>query len=494
MKKLNDLRKKKIRIIGLICLLFIGAMSYMSCQTNTGRATCALGVGLVIAFPESMKSEEKEALQALGDALNKEIDKLSKGYLTITKFEENVQTKMEEYLKDKTITKETFEELKDVCKNQGIAINELKENKNNKVNTKTLLADKIKEAYADEKVKSALKRNIEDKTSSTPLEIFASPTVDKAAAAMSTAIVTTDTAGIGLIDIINAMQDPKMLRLTNTFIENYCTTFPVSNPYHTYVDFIPKDGDGAFVAEVASFSLMDFKIEVRHAVAKKATAYEILSDESVQDVPFMQSVANNLLVRKTALNRQNANLFGAGLADGTGDEPRGITLMAGAFNPASWTGNKILNPNLLDVIKACANQIYTTMPWKDDIEFLPNVCFVNPADWFALTGVKTTQEMYVFPQFQNSINEVNQLGGMVVVFKNKIPAGKILTGDFTRFYIGDYIPFGIKQGYINDQLIKGQFTIQGYTRFVQYVRYYDQTKAFIYDDIANVISGIQQTK
>src|SRR5690606_34506198 len=120
--------------------------------------------------------------------------------------------------------------------------------------------------------------------------------------------------------------------------------------------------------------------------------------------------------------------------------------------------------------------------------YMPNVAFVNPAD---LAGLKLmrTDHGYLFPEIAVTANSAN-IGGFPIVGKSEIPVGKLLIGDFTQLNIINYIDYTVSLGWINDQFIKNLFTMVGEGRFFSFVRTLDQ-RAFIYDDIANILQGIR---
>jgi len=140
----------------------------------------------------------------------------------------------------------------------------------------------------------------------------------KAVGTITTGQVTTDTGGNALLDMLNAdeMMD---IRLTTPFIEEFANTGKTSKPVYSYVDYIPGEGDINFIAEGNQKPQLDLDITVRSETPVKAAGYEILTDESIQDIPRLESNAKNLLFKKYLLKRQNGILFG----DGIGANPLG---------------------------------------------------------------------------------------------------------------------------------------------------------------------------
>lgn len=336
------------------------------------------------------------------------------------------------------------------------------------------LSAQISKAFSKEGILEEIKKAYDNHGA---VEVF------KAVANITTGNVTTDTGGTALLDMLNA-DEINDIQLRSPFIEEFANVSSTNKPVYTYVDYLPGEGDVEFLAEGGTKTQLDLDISVRTEAPVKAAGYEILTEEAITDVPRMDYNARVLLLRKYLLKRQNGILFGTGL----NNEPLGITEIASLFNPLSWVGDKIKNPNLYDVMVALANQIYTTTSYTDDVEYFPNVAFVNPGDFAGMKLTKDANGQYLFPAI--TLLGGKEIDGIRVVPKNKIPAGKILMGDFTKLNIIDYIAYSVRLGWINDQFIKNLFTMLGEGRFYVFVKNLDQ-RAFVYDDIANVKTGIE---
>ena len=304
----------------------------------------------------------------------------------------------------------------------------------------------------------------------------------------STGNITTDTGGNALFDMLNA-DEIDDLNLQDAFIEDYCTVSRTSRAAFIYADPLPLNGDAGFTAENAPKSQLDVDWQVKSLSPKKVTAYEVLSEEAVTDIPQMQSVANNILLKKAILKRQNGILFG----NGTGNQPIGVTSLAKPFDPTTWSAgvlDKVASPNLYDAIVACANAIQNTYNYVDENEYYPNVVFLNPKDFAALKLRKNEFGMYLFPQFVIGPNKDQVIENMTIISRRQIPAGYIMIGDFTKLRIINYVDYNLRMGYINDQLINNLFTMVGESRFFTLIKTLDKV-GFVYDSIQNVYNGIQ---
>lgn len=273
----------------------------------------------------------------------------------------------------------------------------------------------------------------------------------------------------------NLRNDNDLLNLMNV-----TSTSTNSAPY---TEWVPKDGNYAFVAEGAEKPQIDFKWENRYPSPKKIAAYEILTEEAVTDVVRLRSIAESYLRQKHDLFKVSATYF----APGTGELPTGATVYGRTF-VAGGMATAVIKPNFMDVVNACITDIYTTQNYTDELEYMANICMVSPIDFYInLVSAKDDNGLPLYPQ-AGLFNTVT-IGGVTIKPWSKVPAGKIFVADMSKYNLVNYIPFSIRIGWINDQFITNQFTILGESRFFQYVKNLDQ-QAFIYDDIAVVKTAI----
>jgi len=355
------------------------------------------------------------------------------------------------------------------------------------VQTKSDWRANISKAFADEKLQEKVIQTFKAGAGHVNIMGGADEFANKVVGNITTANVTTNSGGNALLDLLNA-DDLQGMNLRDPWIENYATVTRTAKPVYTYADFIPGEGDAAFLAEGATKPQIDLDVVVKTVTPKKVAAYEIMSEEALTDIPRMESEAKTLILKRVLLKRQNKILFGTG----AGDDPNGVAGLARAFDPASWTGDKVTDVNLYDVIVALANQVYTTYNYTDEATYYPNLAVVHPSTLAAMKLKKNEFGMYLFPQFQltggngQSIN----VDGITILPQRDIPTGKIMIGDFSKLRIINYIDYSIRMGFINDQFIKNLFTMLGESRFYTVIKELDRN-AFIYDDISDVVDGIK---
>lgn len=279
------------------------------------------------------------------------------------------------------------------------------------------------------------------------------------------------------------MASPANVNLRSAIVDPLVNTFNTNQAVYAYTETTPKDGDFAFVAEGTPKAQVDFKIETRYAEPVKVAGYEILTEESVQDIPNLQSIATNFLRAKHDLKRQNGILFGDGIAP----NPKGATVYGRTF-VAGGMANCVSDTNFMDVVNACITDIYTTQNYQDEMPYMANLVMINPIDFFCkLVSAKDGNGLPLYPS-ASLFNRVT-IGGVTIVPFQDIPVGKIFVADMSKYNVTNYIGYSVRIGWINDQFITNKFTMVGESRFHAFVKKLDE-QAFIYDDIATIETAI----
>jgi hypothetical protein len=253
-----------------------------------------------------------------------------------------------------------------------------------------------------------------------------------------------------------------------------CTSFSTNQASFPYTETIPKDGDYTFQTEGSDKAQIDFKVETRYAAPKTLAAWIKLTEQSVDDIPFLQSVATDLLFKKHNLKKNKALI-----ADS-------ITV-ASSFVAGSLAST-VVNPNVMDAINACVTKIYTTTNFTDEMPYMANVALMNPIDFFVqFVSAKDGEGRALYPT-ASLFNQV-VIGGVLIIPEQSIPVGNVLVADMSRMNVSNYKPYTVKIGYVNDDFIKNQFVILGESRYHSFVKQLDRI-AFIYDTIANIKTAI----
>lgn len=266
-------------------------------------------------------------------------------------------------------------------------------------------------------------------------------------------------------------------------VVNLTSNISTSLAAYPYTEAKPKDGDYTFLAEGGTKPQMDFSWETNYAKPVKTAAWIRLTEESVQDVVGLQSVANDLLRKKHNLKKSNGILFG----DGVSPNPKGATVYGRTFVAGSMA-TSITNPNFMDVVNACITDIATTHNYQDEMPYMANLVMVNPIDFFKeLVAAKDNDGLPLYPSA--SLFNTVSIGGVTIIPEESIPAGKIFVCDMSKYNTTNYMPYTVKIGWVNDDFIKNQFVILAESRFHAFVKKLDE-QAFIYDDISTVRTAI----
>jgi HK97 family phage major capsid protein len=263
----------------------------------------------------------------------------------------------------------------------------------------------------------------------------------------------------------------------------FTTNLPTSLSAYPYTEATPKDGDYTFVAEGGTKPQIDLQWETNYAKPVKTAAWIRLTEEAVQDVVNLQSVANDYLRRKHDLKKTRGILFGDGIAP----NPKGATTYGRVFS-AGALATSVVNPNIMDVINACITDIYTTHNFTDEESYMANLVMMNPVDFFInFVSAKDANGIPLYPT-ATLFNQVT-IGGVSIIPDEMIPTGKIFVSDMSKYNTTNYLSYTVKIGWINDDFIKNQFVILGESRFHAFVKKLDE-QAFIYDDIATIKTAI----
>jgi len=278
---------------------------------------------------------------------------------------------------------------------------------------------------------------------------------------------------------------PMNVPLQGAIVDSLVGNFSTSLAAFPYTESVPKSGDAGFVLEKGTKPQVDLSIETRYATPVKVAAHECLTEESIDDIPGLQSLATNFLRAKHDLKKQDGILFGNGLAGA----PTGAYTLARAF-VAGGMAAKVTNPNFMDTVNAVKTDIYTTHNFQDEMHYMANVVLVNPIDFFTeLVAAKDLNGLPLYPM-ASLFNQVT-IGGCVIVPFEDMPAGEIFVCDMSKYRVSNYRPYTVRIGWINDDFIKNQFCIVGESRFHAFVKELDKA-AFVKGNIEAIKTAIEK--
>lgn len=273
------------------------------------------------------------------------------------------------------------------------------------------------------------------------------------------------------------------VNLRGVDVVSMTTQFNTNQASYAYTEAEPKEGGVDFVAEGGAKPQIDMLWKTRYATPVKAAAWMRITEEAVQDVANLESVAYDFLLKQHNLKKARGILFG----DGVTPNPKGATVYARTFS-AGALATSVVKPNFMDVVNACITDIATTHNFTDEMPYMANFVMINPNDFFInLVSAKDDNGLPLYPT-ASLFNQV-VIGGVTIVPDEMIPTGKIFVADMSKYNTTNYLPYTVKIGWVNDDFIKNQFVILAESRFHAFVKKLDE-QAFIYDDIATIKTAI----
>jgi len=367
----------------------------------------------------------------------------------------------------------TKEEIQKAIENlEGLALKVAGIESNGGANKNLTFAEQIKKAINDNKdaIKEAAKGG-------KVVEFTIKAVADVTTASGSIPVTAPTITGVQ-----QAGLSPVNLRTMN--IVDYTTNISTQLSAFPYTEALPKEGDFAFLAEGGAKPQIDLKWETRFASPVKAAAWIRLTEEAVNDVAGLESIARDFLLKKHNLVKNKGILNG----NGTSPNPKGATTYGRTFVAGSMASS-VATPNFMDVAYACITDIATTHNFTDEMPYMANICMINPIDFYKeLVSAKTTDGLPLYPTA--SLFNVVQIGGLTIIPEESIAVGKIFIADMTKYNTTNFVDYVVRIGVINDDFIKNQFVMLAESRFHAFVKKLDE-KAFIYDDIATIRTAIE---
>lgn len=264
-------------------------------------------------------------------------------------------------------------------------------------------------------------------------------------------------------------------------IENEVTTFSTDSPVYSYTYAVPKDGKYDFQKEGELKKQIDFTWKNGTAEPLTFAAWEKLTEQAVQDVKGLLSVAKGYLKDRHDYDKALAIVFG-----NEENDIKGIIDYATPFTAGALAAS-VEQPLLMDTINAGILSIRNRTNYPGAPRFRPNVVYMNPMDFFIhFTSAKDSQGKPLYPTAQAGIVII---GNAIVKERFEIPQGKIFIGDLKKVMLSNYLPYTVKIGWVNDDFIRNQFVLLGESRFHLFVKELDKA-AFLYDDIATIKTAI----
>jgi HK97 family phage major capsid protein len=243
-----------------------------------------------------------------------------------------------------------------------------------------------------------------------------------------------------------------------------------------YVVYIQQtqQASSAWTAEAELKEAGEIKWEEISSEVKKIAGSIKVSKEMLDDLAFVRSEINTVLMEQIEQAIDYSMLNGAG-----GSDLYGLIGNVPNFNAGNFAGT-IVGANIIDVLQVCKAQIQAA-------NFQPTHVVMNPEDKAKLELTKTSTGEYTYPMF---FTGAENIAGLIVVASNNITAGTIIVGDFSKLIVKVREAVNLTVGYENDDFTRNMVTIIAEARLVQYIRNND-INAFVEADLATAIAALE---
>lgn len=259
-----------------------------------------------------------------------------------------------------------------------------------------------------------------------------------------------------------------------TIIRQYSNVAAISGRSLTYAEFVPGEGDAAWVPEGGLKPAMDATLEERTITAGKVALTVKLTEETLTDLPQLVAEIRAEIINRIGLAEEAGILSGTG-ADG---QIKGVATDMPGFSLSTL---KIEKANTYDAIVAAYTQIVSV----SNMAYRPNLVLMNPIDYAQMQLTKDVNGQYLRPFRVGD----ELIPGLRVEASTAIKQGELWVGDFNYLNIRDVWALTITFGWENDDFTKNLVTMIGEKRLMAYIKAQYKT-AFVKDTIANVVTGI----
>lgn len=256
------------------------------------------------------------------------------------------------------------------------------------------------------------------------------------------------------------------LRRSQNLALNFVDVGSTNSSVMTWTEEVGQEGSIAVVAEGALKPQVSFTFQDKITKAKKAAGWIKITEEMENNIPRIVTAIRRLFQEKVM--RAYDDLIYTDI----------ITAAPGY----AYTGldDAIENADNYGAIAAAIAQI-------ESLNYNPDLLVLNPADRWKMRLQKGTDGHYVLPPF-----EVNgqSFDGLRVIISNKVAVGNFLVGESNTWKVDEYKPYSLTIGWVNDDLIRNQYTAVGEVWFHSYIATADLA-GWVYASFATVKAAIE---
>ena len=390
-----------------------------------------------------MTPEELQALQAI----EAKMQEATKGFIKI----EDVNTAIEATKAD-LVSVESLKKLEDIVATQGNLINDLKTTPSTPEAVKSV-GDQFAEQLEKnpESFKSFLSKQAPFK-----MDLKAAGTM---------LISTNVTGSTTLLPTPTLLPGYNPYRYNPAVFWDYANVRTTTSARIAYVDVVSPDGAPATTAEGVAKPAIDKDDKVSVSSAIKVAGNIKISDEMLEDIPFMASQVNDELTTRVRL-AVSGNIYTY------------ITANA-ALTAVSAT--------MADMGGASANMWQLVVAAQQTIAKANYNCthiFMNPTDYARLLLTKgDAQNPIIISATSMNIN------GVIVVSANAVTVDKYIACDYSKLNVYEYKSLSVEMGWENDDFTKNLRTFVGETRVHYFIKDNDKS-AFLYGDITDDLTTL----
>ena len=419
---------------------------------------------------EKTDKETVEMLKNMGKEIEARMTEFLKGVIDKDAMEKAISEALKsiDQKKELDALKENLSEVKETLVRMKGAF----EVKNDKVVVKSLeeqIEDQLKDFITTDKKGAKIVDMKEACRQSAGYKKTLNLVVDtKAASAVASTSVAPHIGGV----VDNTLSvDPK----AQTVIRQYSNVAPANGRSLTYAEFVPGEGDAAWVPEGGLKPAMDATLEEHTITAGKVALTVKLTEETLTDLPQLVAEIRAEIINRIGLAEEEGILNG----NGENGDVKGVSDNMSAF---SLTSLSVEKANTFDAIVAAYTQVIST----SNMAYRPNLVLINPLDYAAMQLTKDVNGQYLRPFTAGD----ELIKGLQVVTTTAVEQGTIILGDFNYLNIRDVWELTISFGWVNDDFQNNLVTMMGEKRLVPYIKSQYKT-AFVKDTIANIITAIQ---
>ena len=226
-------------------------------------------------------------------------------------------------------------------------------------------------------------------------------------------------------DVRSAASDSRQ----QEYILNYLSNGSTSKATIAYVDKSPTAGTMTITLEGALKPLIAISYVIRYSQARKMAGRTKISEEALDDIPFIMSAIRNELAYQHAIGVQT-DIFTVVSAFAPG-------FVAGALAASTTT------PSNYDAIRAAIYAVKIASKGQ----YVPNAVLVASSDVYAMGATKDANRQYVFPPFvMPDGTEISGVKIIEVADGVSVPAGTFIVGDWKKLHYEGYKSFTVRIG------------------------------------------------